>query len=103
MTDDKMIQDLTRIIQTVKRKFTDESDLLWTTYDTAKEMRDELDLYASQLEKNDLSCLYNLHIHFLVTSNFQEHSLMNGWSDEYLVIAGKFDNIYAKLKANSNV
>ena len=93
-----MIKKLIEILYKVKERFTDESDLLWTSYETAKELRDELDVCIEQLGKGDISCLENLNMHFLVTSTFQEHSLQNGWSKEYLELAKRFDIIYARIK-----
>lgn len=95
---DLLAKELISIIETVRNKFTDESDLLWTSYETANEVRDELDDCISRLNVGDKSCLENLNMHFLVTSTFQEHSLMNGWSEEFLGIAEKFDKIYAEMK-----
>ena len=96
-----MTQEIIEILKVIKAKFTDESDLLWTSYETAKELRDELDVYISQLNKGDKSCLDNLNMHFLPTSTFQEHSMQNGWTDEYMKLADKFDNVYAKMKNHS--
>lgn len=93
-----IFQDLIGIVETVKAKITDESDLLWTSYDIAKELRDELDTYIEQLKQEDKTCLKMLNIHFAPTSTFQEHSLMNGWTKEYMKVSKKFDSIYAKMK-----
>jgi hypothetical protein len=75
--------------------------LLWTNYGTAKELRDELDACMEQLNKGDKSCLEDLNMHFLPTSTFQEHSLQNGWTEEYMKLSGKFDSIYARMKNHS--
>lgn len=96
-----MTQDLIDILNVLKAKFTDNSDMLWTSYETAKEVRDELATYIDQLKKGDESCLENLNMHFLPTSTFQEHSLQNGWTQEYMKLSEKFDSIYAKVKNHS--
>ena len=93
-----MMQDLIDIVKRIKEKFTDDSDLLWTSYSSAKELRDELDIYIDQLSKGDKSCLESLNMHFLPTSTFQEHSLQNDWTKEYMKLSTKFDSIYAKTK-----
>jgi len=93
-----MTQELIEILNKVKGRFTDDSDLLWTSYKTAKELRDELDVYIEQLGKGDKSCLENLNMHFLPTSTFQEHSLQNDWTNEYMKLSEKFDSIYVKMK-----
>ena len=96
-----MTKDLVDILNFVKAKFTDNSDMLWTSYETAKEVRNELTSYINQINKGDKSCLENLNIHFLPTSTFQEHSLQNGWTEEYMKLSEKFDNIYARTKNHS--
>ena len=93
-----MTRELIEILNKVKERFTDDSDLLWTSYETAKELRDELDVYMEQLSKGDKSCLENLNMHFLPTSTFQEHSLKNDWTNEYMKLSEKFDSIYIQMK-----
>ena len=96
-----MTQELIDILSKIKVRFTDNSDLLWTSYENAKEVRDELDACMEQLNKGDKSCLENLNMHFLPTSTFQEHSLQNEWAEEYMKLSEKFDSIYAKMKNHS--
>jgi hypothetical protein len=96
-----MTQELIDILEQVKEKFTDSSDLLWTSYENAKEIRDELDACIEQLSKGDISSLESLNMHFLPTSTFQEHSLQNGWAKEYMKLSETFDSIYARLKNHS--
>ena len=96
-----MTQELIDILNKVKEKITDDSDLVWTSYETAIELRDELDSCIEQLGKGDRSCLETLNMHFLPTSTFQEHSLQNNWPNEYMKLSKNFDRIYAKMKNHS--
>ena len=93
-----MTQNLIDILNNVKEKFTDNSDMIWTSYETAKEVRNELDSCIEQLDNGDKSCLETLNMHFLPTSTFQEHSMQNGWTNEYIKLSEIFDSIYAKIK-----
>lgn len=93
-----MTQELIEIINSVKAEFTDDSDLLWTSYSSAIQAREELDKYVNQLRQGDQSCLKELQVHFWPSCTFQEHALMNGWSAKYLKLAEEFDHIYAKVK-----
>lgn len=93
-----MINDLVKIIGQIKNKISDTSDVIWTKYETAKEFRDDLDGYITRLKVNDKSCLEELKVLFAPTGSFQEHSISNGWSDEYLMLAEEFDKIYYQLK-----
>lgn len=93
-----MTQELIDIIKKVKDKFTNESDLTYSSYNTAKELRNELNVYIDELCKGDKTSLLKLNILFSPTGLFQEHSLMNYWSEEYLILAKKFDSIYTKME-----
>lgn len=93
-----MSNGIISILEQVKEHITDDSDMVWTGYNSAKELRDELDTYIQQLTENDTACLEKLHGHFLPTSNFQEHSLSNGWADAYLRLVEQFDANYALLQ-----
>lgn len=96
-----MTQNLFDILKKVKEKFTDNSDMVWTGCETAKEVRDELDGYIEQLSKGDKSCMKKLNMHFAPTSTFQEHSLQNGWAEEYIELSKEFDRIYERIKNDS--
>ena len=96
-----MRQDLIKIIEEVKERITDNSDIVWTGYDSAKKLRTELEIYIEQLKSGDLTSLSELHKHFLPTCTFQEHSISNGWADEYIRLSEKFDTFYETLKNHS--
>jgi hypothetical protein len=85
------MESIINIIETVKQKFTQESDMVWTGRDSAEETSKELDLYIRQLRDGNMKCLANLADYFAPTGFFQEHSLSNGWGYEYLELAKKFD------------
>ena len=93
-----MINELIKIIELIKNKISDSSDVTWTQYETAKEFRDDLDRYVARLKINDKSCLEDLNVLFAPTGSLQEHSISNGWSDEYLRLAEQFDKISYGLK-----
>ena len=93
-----MIQDLITIIEKIRGKIKDGSAMEWTGCDSAKSLRNELELYIDQLQKGNTECLKDLNTHFLPTSTFQEHSLSNGWADEFMSLAEQFDRIYAVIK-----
>lgn len=90
-----MNQELIDIISKVKDKISDDSDMVWTHYDTAKALRDELELYTQELRNGDVSSLEKIKLLFLPTATLQEHSISNSWPDEYLILAEKFDNLYS--------
>ena len=89
-----MSQELIDIINNVIDRISDDSDMVRTRYDTAKQLRDELESYKQQLQERNISSLDKLKLLFLPTATLQEHSISNGWTDEYLRLAAKFDNLY---------
>jgi len=93
-----MNQDIIDIIKKVKEKITDDSDMAWTCYDNAKQLRDQLDLNIRELQIGDTNSLEQLKILLLPTASLQEHSICNGWAGEYLELASKFDDLYSIIK-----
>jgi hypothetical protein len=89
-----MINEIIKIVESVKFKIHEGSNMGLTRYNNPKELRDELDGYIAQLKENDLSCLEELYGLFLPTCDLQDISIPNGWSDEYVRLAGEFDKIY---------
>jgi hypothetical protein len=94
-----MKEDLILMFNEIKAKFTDDSDMIWTSYETPKEVRDELDYCMEQLPNGNKNCLEKLNINFLPSCTFHDHSIQNSWSKEYVELSTKFDNIYNKLKS----
>ena len=92
-----MTKELIDIIEQVKGKITDHSDMVRTYYDNAKQLRDDLDLYTQELQAGDLSSLEKIKLLFLPTATLQEHSIRNGWVEEYLEFAERFDNLYSMI------
>ena len=93
--------ELIDIIKKVKEKLTDDSDMVWAHYDNAKQLRDELDTNVQKLKFGDTSSLEELKMLFSPSASLKEHAISNGWSDEDLKLATKFDNIYSTMKNRS--
>ena len=95
---DESKREAINILLLVREKITDHSDLMWTSYETAEELREEIDKCIAGLRRNDKPILDEINYHFSPAASFQEHSLQNGWSDEYQKLAARFDELYKKLK-----
>jgi hypothetical protein len=95
-----MTKELTDLIGQVKNKITDDSDMVWTNYDNAKQLRDELETYILELQSGDMGSIEKLKKFFLPTAPLQEHSISNGWGNEYLELSKKFDGLYAIRRTN---
>ncbi len=88
------------ILRSVKENITEDSDFLWTSYKNAEELNLEISSIILRLEQQDLKAISDVYVHFLPTSTFQEHSLMNDWADNNIKLADRFDKIYERNKNN---
>lgn len=87
-------RNLKRVIEIIKiidSKITNETDVIWAGYDSPDELKNEIRSDLEALIGGDLSRLEKFRIHFAPTSTFQELSMSNGWSNEYLQLAKEFD------------
>jgi hypothetical protein len=96
-----LTKEIITILASVKEKINDDSDLIWTSYETPLELRDEIDRCINHLQQNHKQILEEINFHFTPTGTFQEHSMSNGWSEEYSMLAERFDKTYNLLKKNS--
>ena len=88
-----MSKEAIEILLKIKAKITDDSDLAGISFETADDLRKEIDGLVSQVRRGDEEVCKNIQFHFLPTSTFQEHAIQNGWEDEYLQLAERFDQI----------
>ena len=93
-----MIEEAKEILISVKAKITDESDLDWTPFETAVELRKEIDRFIVRLNQGDREVVEDIYVHFLPTSTFQEHAIQNGWTEEYMKLAEQFDKLYEQYR-----
>jgi len=91
------LNELLILLEEIHSKITDGSDMVWGWYETPAQLRSDLEKYARQLQQGDLTCGKELQLLFLPTSVLQEHSIQNGWSQEYLTLSTTFDRLYAEL------
>jgi hypothetical protein len=94
---DGLINELISILASVKEKITDCSDLIWTSYETPMELRDEINRCVYHLQQNHKKILEEISFHFAPASTFQEHSMANGWTEKYHALAERFDKLYELL------
>ena len=92
------LNQLIEIIKTVRLKITDETDVMYTRYDNARDLQKEIDNDLNELINGNMKKLEVFQSHFAPTTTFQEISLSNGWGEEYIVLADRFDSICNKMK-----
>jgi len=72
---------------------TDDSDVVWTRFETPEEIRLLIDSYIEELRRGNIYLTGELSLLFAPTGAFQEHSISNGWGKEFLILAEQFDNV----------
>ncbi|MBN8688221.1 MAG: hypothetical protein J0M10_14440 [Chitinophagales bacterium] len=92
-----LINDLINILKAVKAKVGKDSDCTWSYFKSAQDVHAEIDKYISELEKGNTGSLSEIRIHFAPASGYQELSMQNNWSEEYLALAGRFDILATQL------
>ena len=97
----KNLERIIEIIEAVKSKITNESDVIWAGYEEPVELREEIERDLIELKEGNFDKLDTFKTHFLPTATFQEVSLSNGWGDEFIVLAEEYDKLYEKLKKKS--
>ena len=95
---EQLIKEVIQILLKVKDNIKDNSDCIWTYYETSQLMHNEIDKYVLELEKDSTIFLDEICMHFSPTAAYQEHSMANDWSNEYLKLAERFDKVYEAIK-----
>ncbi len=85
------------IIETVKSKITPQTDIVWTRYESTNELLNEIEINLLLLKNYDRSGWEFFSYAFAPTGTFQEISIQNGWAEEFLELAEKFDKYYHTL------
>ncbi len=85
------------ILISMRNKIEDDINLLWTSYDSADEVRKELDSYITGIHARNIDSVYRMATLFIPTCEFQTLAIDNGWGDEYLKLADRFDLLYNQL------
>ncbi len=97
-TYNQLLEEAIDILVKIKENIKENSDCVWTSYENATEIQNDIDKYISHLEKRNTDIIDEAYSHFLPTSTFQEHSMSNNWTKEYHKLATKFDKIYEHIK-----
>ena len=97
-TNNNDIEKAIGILERTKIHVTEESDTLWTCYENGREFRADIDDWIERLKSKDATVVEKISLAFVPTGKFQEHSLSNGWADEYLGLANQMDQCLVKLK-----
>ncbi len=91
-------KEVSKIVAIIKSKIYDETDTLWAGFDNTEVLLKELDSDQKQIELLNFDTLEKIMVEFLPTNTYQELAMSNGWGDEYLQIAEKFDSIHKRIQ-----
>ena len=95
-----LFHEAVELLRIAQIKITDNSDFAWVSFDTPAELRNHINSLIGRLEQYEFKAIEDAYILFLPTATLQEHAISNGWSDEYMKLASKFDQIYEQAKRN---
>lgn len=87
-----------KILDIIKSKITQETDLLWTNYNSKEELIAEINIIDNLVREKNRKGLEALEYLFAPTGTLQEISMQNDWIQEYLNLSSKFDTLYKNLK-----
>lgn len=93
--------DLEEFIATFKNeinRITPDTDTCFTRFSSSQELKELLTAELSELQNGNLDKIISIYGHFAPTSTFQELSIQNGWTNEYIDIAGRMDELYMRIK-----
>ncbi|MCK8482337.1 hypothetical protein [Psychroserpens algicola] len=95
------IQVIIEIIKNINSRLTDQTDLSWTKYKRAFELKSELEKDIQELNKGNQEILEKFNLYFAPTGTFQEIAIPNGWGEDFILMANDFDKLYKKIKAST--
>lgn len=93
-----MDREIIYLLTEIKAKITDDSDVVWTRFNTVDELREHIDNHILRLNEGDKKVINDINVDFGPTSTFQELSIQNGWGEDYIVLASKFDRLYDRYR-----
>lgn len=74
---------------------TPNTDVTWSEYRTVEEVLSALDTYIKRLNQLDKLVVSELELLFAPTGSLQEISISSGWTNEYIELSSRFDDIVA--------
>lgn len=90
-------QIVAEILQELKSKANINTDTIWAGFDSVDIFLKELSQDIENIKLCNFTTLDKVNIEFAVTSTYQELSISNGWGDDYLKLAEKFDKVYEEI------
>ncbi|HTM66934.1 MAG TPA: hypothetical protein VL093_11470 [Flavipsychrobacter sp.] len=89
-------KELLAIVKRVRGKITPESETGWNERRSIDEVIEQLNREVMALEGGDVNMLQLFNLYFAPTGFFQELAMANGWSDDYMQLSTKWDELYSQ-------
>ena len=97
---EKEITHIIGLLKTIRDYVSiDGSNVDMSSFNTSKEIVDVINNHIERLSNSDYTKINELILLFLPTSDFQEISISNGWSEAYLKMATEFDSLNKLIKS----
>jgi len=93
-SENRKSQALVEILKNIQSRITVDSSVGFTNYTLPIELYKEMEEDIKSIENGDFEGLKKYYLMFLPTSIFQEIAIANDWSEDYMLLAGEFDDIY---------
>ncbi|WP_299123580.1 hypothetical protein [uncultured Winogradskyella sp.] len=97
LSDQQLYSELIGLLNSILERQNEESDYLHSNFNNHEEFLTYINKIKSKLKSNNKTTLENLELDFLPTSTFQELSISNDWSKDYLKLSKRFDLIHQVL------
>jgi hypothetical protein len=95
------IKGIIRILRRIKELMDVKgTNVLFSSFNTNIEIIESIETHINMLNNYDFSVLDELILLFLPTSDLQELSISNGWSEEYLELSKQFDSLIQLITKN---
>ena len=92
------VQEAISLLESMRSYILDDAELMWTSYQSAAEVRQELDGCIEGIRKLDPKVIERTATFFIPSSDFQNMALDSGWGDTFLIFAERYDKLYLELK-----
>ncbi len=77
------MEQIIAVLKEIDALINDQTDISETAYDSATEIKEDLEIFIECLEDGMYECIDDLSIHFLPQSTFNALALQNGYLDKY--------------------
>jgi hypothetical protein len=90
--------ELSAILRTVGELLSrPNNDFAWSGWRDYTEAITALDACLGVIDRGELPSRFELAVWFAPTGPLQETSLSSGWSDEFMELAGRFDDVEKRI------